>query len=154
LVCSEPRTWTAAREGCLAWGGGLAIVGDAAENDFLTANLAGASRWIGANDRGVSGVFGCGRGGDEGAWYWASANMPAEREAPLCSSLNGGGGGVCSAIGGAYQNWRSGQPDNASCQCSFAGCSDGEDCATLLVEDGRWNDRVCDQLLGYICESP
>jgi hypothetical protein len=44
----------------------------------------------------------------------------------------------------ANGNWATGQPDDAN---------GGEDCATLTLGDGRWNDVDCIRALPYVCEA-
>jgi len=47
-----------------------------------------------------------------------------------------------------YDRWGAGEPDNGSC-----GDSCWEHCAFMSSEmAGAWNDRQCEQPLGYICE--
>jgi len=52
---------------------------------------------------------------------------------------------------GAYENWASGRPNNAST---------GEDCAVMAFEDGsdgdegEWNDVRCIETWPVICEVP
>ncbi len=55
----------------------------------------------------------------EGDWEWSSGELPN------------------------YENWKSGEPNNAGSGC-------GEDCG-ILYKTG-WDDRQCDQDYYYICE--
>jgi len=43
----------------------------------------------------------------------------------------------------SFGNWLAGQPDDAN---------HGEDCATLTLGDGKWNDADCGTPLPYLCE--
>jgi hypothetical protein len=43
----------------------------------------------------------------------------------------------------SYGNWLPKQPDDSS---------GGEDCATLTLGDGRWNDVDCIRPLPFLCE--
>jgi hypothetical protein len=83
------------------------------ENNFLVSLLSGtggASAWIGASDQGV-----------EGDWRWSSG------DASFWSGLAANSGG--SAVGGLYNNWNVGEPNDAG----------GEDFAEMQASGG-WND--------------
>ena len=47
---ADTRSWTSARADCVAKGGDLASIADAAEND-LVRSVAATASWIGGNDR-------------------------------------------------------------------------------------------------------
>jgi hypothetical protein len=168
LVCSNGKSWTEARDQCRAWGMGLAIIDSAVENTYLTGKSNGTQHWIGANDRGNNGSSGfgssstdreriCRKEADEGIWFWASPSANNDHFRALCSFANNTATSCTLTSPSTYQNWPSAQPDNASCSCPSGilggGCSEGEDCGALLG-DGTWNDAVCNNSIGFICESP
>ena len=135
---------------------GLAIIDALAENDFLRTRST-LSRWIAANDRGAEAVpagNSCNLGDREGRWHWADPNLATGGDSfrPLC--MNGNAPGTCAVSSGSFQSWASGEPSNSGCSCApFISCSEGEDCGALAA-DGTWNDVVCSNALGYICETP
>lgn len=161
LVCSELLSWSDARARCLGFGTGLLILDNRAENDFLHDKSGDAARWIGANDRGNDGFDfnGCEINNNEGHWYWASStSAQALHDKPLCTMKEVSSGSwscFASTVDSAtvYQRWSAGEPSNAGCSCGFLGCSEGEDCGQLLA-DGTWNDAPCNNVFGYVCESP
>jgi hypothetical protein len=55
-------TWTEANDKCVANGGRLVEIANAAENDFVRSKI-GAAAWIGLDDRTV-----------EGTWSWQSGS--------------------------------------------------------------------------------
>lgn len=120
--CTNALTFAAAAAQCATYteGGGppyaLASSNSAAENAVLTANLGGASRWIGGSDQAA-----------EGTWRW-----PDGTQFPP-------------GIVGPYSNWNGGEPNNASAgfTCGLINCGNsGEDCTEMLV-GGAWNDIPC-----------
>jgi hypothetical protein len=96
----------------------LVRIDDQGENDFLDG-LVGATTWIGANDQGT-----------EGVWVWPDGEQ----------FWSGDAGG--SSVGGLYENWNGGEPNN----------SGGEDCAEFRT-DGLWNDNGCGNTRDLVCES-
>jgi len=87
------------------------------------AKLAGQG-WIGASDTDT-----------EGQWRWVTG--------PEAGTQFWQGTGSGSAVGGEYNNWASGEPNDAS----------GEDYAHFL-SDGNWNDYAFDNFAidGYVVE--
>ncbi len=95
------------------------------ENEFVRARLTNAG-WMGASDS-VS----------EGVWRWVTG---PENGVQFWSGLSNG-----SAVGGNYENWANGEPND----------SGGEDCAQFLSGGtGEWNDLPCSSffLPGYVAE--
>lgn len=105
--------------------GYLTTITSQEENDFAAARLAGAG-WMGASDAAVEGEWRWVTGPENGTLFW----------------LGAGGG---SAQNGNYENWASGEPNNAG----------DEDCAQFLSGGtGLWNDLPCSgfPLPGYVVE--
>jgi hypothetical protein len=117
--CPLLKSWQSARSECQSIGYDLAGVESAAENAFIRSHLL-TSAWTGGNDRAT-----------EGQWRWASSNVQFWQ-----GSANG------SAVGGAYKNWKTFEPNNTLDQ----------DCQRIDVLDGRWADENCNGLLNYVCE--
>jgi RHS repeat-associated protein len=70
----------------------------------------------------------------EGAWKWSNNGD---------QFWNGGVFG--SPVAGRYANWKAGQPDNWF----------NQDCAAMeLFASGKWADRLCSELLEFVCERP
>ncbi len=121
--CPAVYTWQTARTKCQSIGYDLASVSGSGENQFLLANLLG-NAWIGGRDSAV-----------EGTWRWVEQD-----KAFWQGAANG------SAVGGAYTNWVTGQPDNSL----------NQDCAifrgTLGGSPGKWSDESCSNLAAFVCE--
>jgi hypothetical protein len=150
LVCTDPLSWSSALTRCRSYGLVLAVIGSQAENDFLRDRLGGASRWIGANDRGNNGNS-CRSSNEEGDWYWA--NGSSDNGTRFCN-VTTSGTVACTPINGAYQNFNTGEPNNANCSCFGFNCSEGQDCASIDPPNGTWDDDYCTSTQGYICETP
>ena len=45
--------------------------------------------------------------------------------------------------GFTYTNWADGEPNNWNDR--------GEDCVSMYVQNGKWNDDICDQQYNFIC---
>jgi hypothetical protein len=69
---AELETWAAARAACADWGGALARVDSAVEDELLADHMS-ADSWIGANDRGVEGRVVWDDAGVLGFTNWAEA---------------------------------------------------------------------------------
>lgn len=104
--------------------GYLATITSEAENNFVAARLQGDG-WMGASD--VT---------SEGDWKWISG---PEAGTSFWSGLSGG-----AAVGGMYENWATGEPNNAG----------NEDCGQFYITTGMWNDLPCSSvnLAGYVVE--
>lgn len=124
-------TWTAAQTAAAAlerYGatGYLATITSAEENAFAADRLEGAG-WMGASD-----------GGSEGVWRWVTG--------PETGTQFWTGTSTGSAFGGAYENWNTGEPNDAG---------GNEDCGQFLSgASGEWNDLPCTvtTLPGYVVE--
>jgi hypothetical protein len=148
LVCSDTLIWTAARDRCRSFGLVLTIVNSQSENDFLRDRLGGTPHWIGANDRGDEGNN-CRLSGEEGTWYWADGS--SDNGTKFCTET--ASGTIACLQPGFYENWFDGQPNNIYCDCSFRGCTEGQDCGTMDGM-GDWYDDQCSLTQGYVCETP
>ncbi len=128
FVTSPAISWTAAKSAAEALNyfglqGYLVTVTSAEENAFCTSKLSGQG-WIGANDIDT-----------EGTWIWATG---PETGTQFWSGLSNG-----SSVGGRYENWAAGEPNNAS----------NEDYAHFLA-NGEWNDYPLSlgSISGYVVE--
>jgi len=72
------------------WGGHLATINDAAENDFLDVHFGGSAPWIGFSDQATEGTWAW-HAGDGGSWT----------------------GDQTGGSGTSYVNWAGGEPNNA-----------------------------------------
>lgn len=122
LFCAVAATFANATSRCTTEQFRLVRADDQAENSYLrtttTAAIGNVNVWLGGNDGAV-----------EGAWRWPDS----------AQFWQGGSGGT--AIGGLYENWDSGEPNN----------DNDEDCAELRT-NSLWNDRECNDALPFICE--
>lgn len=106
--------------------GYLTTITSQEENDFVAARLTNAG-WMGASDAAVEGEWRWVAGPEAGTQFWAGDET----------------GG---AVSGRYENWASGEPNDAS---------SNEDCAQFLSGgSGEWNDLPCagTDLPGYVAE--
>jgi hypothetical protein len=126
--CFSPLIQANARTHCGDLEMTLAVIEDRAEDDWIATTFAelyqgdGTYAFIGANDVAT-----------EGEW----------RRADGVTFWRGGADGA--AVSGNYANWAAGQP-------SDPGTADSEDCLTIGLADGAWNDMSCDTELPYVCE--
>jgi hypothetical protein len=125
---SRTLSWDAARRACQARGTGwdLVSVRSATDSAFLGDTLT-FEAWLGASDA-----------ANEGSWVWVVDNQP----------FWVGSGATGNAVGGAYVNWNSDEPNGLR-----------PDCARLLPRsfgsvnpDAPWADLGCDSLRGAVCE--
>ena len=128
FITASGISWTAAKtaaEGLSYYGlpGYLVTVTSQGENDFIANRLQGQG-WLGASDDAV-----------EGDWRWVSG--------PEAGTLFWQGNGAGSAIGGNYNNWAPGEPNNLG----------GENYATFLTS-AQWNDGqlASGSIQGYVVE--
>jgi hypothetical protein len=125
---SSPLSWDAARSACLARGTGwdLISVRSAADSTFLGDTLT-FEAWLGASDAAT-----------EGTWVWVVDNQP----------FWVGSGATGNAVGGAYANWNSDEPNGFTSDCARAlPRSSGS-----VNPDAPWADFGCESLLGAVCE--
>jgi hypothetical protein len=107
----------------------LASIRDDAVNQFMVA-LGAEEAWIGASDADT-----------EGLWLWVGDGTPWWR----------GNGATGSAIGAAYENWNSDEPNGGN----------NSDCARLVFTTNAapnpppaWADLECFELLRSVCDGP
>ncbi len=130
FVTNDGIDWTVAKAAAAGRGffglqGYLATITSASENTFVVSKLAGEG-WMGASDDAAQGA-------SEGEWFWATGPEAGQR---FFSIMTG-------PVGGAYNNWAGGEPNDA----------DGEDFAHFL-SNGQWNDysNDNDSVAGYVVE--
>lgn len=102
--------------------GHLVNITSQAENDFVNA-LAPGNAWIGGSDSGV-----------EGEWRWISG--------PESGQQFWQGAAAGSPVGGAYENWGGGEPNN----------SGGNEDHVHMRADGLWNDQNAGTSYSYVIE--
>lgn len=128
FITSSGISWTAAKaaaEQLTLYGmqGYLATITSAAENQFVVSKLNGQG-WMGASDATTENVWKWETGPEAGQQFW--------------QGLSTG-----SAVSGRYNNWASGEPNNAG----------NEDYAHFLT-NGQWNDYPLQlgNINGYVVE--
>lgn len=114
-------SWSNAKTACNNVGGQLAVI-DSSGKDSAIASIATTDVWFGAADNGSLIT-----GSSEGTYYWITGT----------AFWDG------AAIGGAYTNWETGEPNDFGFN---------EDCALKYTADGKWNDYVCGNGRHYVCE--
>ena len=102
--------------------GHLVNIGSQPENDLVNA-LAPGNAWLGGSDQGV-----------EGEWRWASG--------PEAGQQFWQGAAAGSTVGGAYENWGGGEPNN----------SGGNEDHVHMRADGFWNDQNAGTNYNYVVE--
>jgi hypothetical protein len=127
-VASSAITWTDANSSAnssthFGFTGYLATLTSAGEQNFVSGKLQGKG-WLGGSDQ-VS----------EGVWNWVSG--------PESGTQFWQGNGSGSAVGGEYNNWNAGEPNDLN----------GEDYLHYL-ENGKWNDFANSvvSITGYLVE--
>lgn len=129
FISAPGITWTDAKTAAEAktlygLNGYLTTVTSSAENDFIAPKLGGQG-WMGANDANA-----------EGAWFW----MTGPESGTQFWSGTGGG----STVGGEYNNWAAGEPND----------SGGNEDHAHFLSNGEWNDYRIDNssITGYVVE--
>ncbi len=117
------------------YNGYLTTITTSGENSFVAEKCAGDG-WIGASDNATyNGGYG------ENYWFWVTGPEAGDY---FWYGLSGG-----SVQNGMYNNWHSGEPNNADTRDS-----DGEDYAHMYTNDGSWNDYsgFNSSIAGYLVE--
>ena len=68
--------WLQAQQNCVAWGGNLVTINDAAEQTFVHGLAGATSFWIGMNDRAAE----AGTNQTSANWVWASGETPTYKQ--------------------------------------------------------------------------
>ena len=138
-VASPNISWTDARNTAATMSfngmtGYLVTITSATENAFVQSKVA-ANSWIGASDAAVEGTWKWVTGPEADTQFWADEPNPPAGTAETT---------VGSAVGGLYNNWQSGEPNN------YLG---DEDYAHIYSASGYWNDfPLSSGIGGYIVE--
>jgi hypothetical protein len=103
----------------------LAVIEDQAENAWITKTFSGL--YPGPSPHGFIGANDVSK---EGEWRWANGTTFWRAGA---------------AVSGSYTNWAVGQPNEGPMGAM-------EDCLTIGISDGMWDDMSCDSELPYVCE--
>ncbi len=115
-------TYAAAEAACEADDAHLAVVTSSDINTIIRA--WGGNRWYGMDDTGTEGTWIYKYGPNAGTQFWS-------------------GNGSGSAVGGAYTNWHSGEPDGGS----------GENCLMNNYSNwDQWVDYPCGNTTDAVCE--
>lgn len=133
------RTWNAALaaadsgDGDAAGDTYLATATSSLENSIVTSTAAGNQAWLGGSD-----------GTTEGDWRWVTGPEGLENSGAGRQFWSGASGG--SAVGGAYTNWNSGEPNDSG---------GNEDALQLgFGTQGQWNDLPTNSsTLGSVVET-
>jgi hypothetical protein len=128
LLCSEPLAHAASAADCALRNATLAAVGSAEEDDFIAGRvdpIMNGDWWLG------------GSRDDTLVWSWPDGTV----------FWRGGPDGM--AEDGAFVDWNSGEPNNASTTST-----EPERCLALTPLGDDWNDRACELELPHVCERP
>ncbi|AGH99183.1 LamG-like jellyroll fold domain-containing protein [Micavibrio aeruginosavorus] len=128
LHVTSALTWEAANSAATAYlvngvAGHLAHSNSATENAYLDSITGTANFWLGGSDGTVNGEWRWVGGPDDGTQFWQGL-------------ANG------SAIGGAYTNWGSGEPNDYN----------GFEAHLEFYNGGTWNDQLPSTTRGYVIE--
>jgi hypothetical protein len=127
MYCTASRkaNWDDAKAACADQDMRLAWLDSAEENAAVAQKLDA----LGSD---VEVMFGATDQGSEGAWLWAGGEQ----------FWTGDEDG--SPIGGMYNRWAPGTPNNTS----------NEDCILINTTTAYWGDRSCTSIYPYVCEQP
>jgi hypothetical protein len=145
-LISSTSTWTSAKTAAearsyLGYGGYLATITSAAENNFIRQVL-NADAWIGASDNYtyINAATGTttfsNQSNSEGKWYWVTG--------PEAGTQFSTGNNFPTAVSGRYTNWNSGEPNNSGGEHYGEIYSSGSN-------PGAWND-LPNNSLAYVVE--
>lgn len=145
-LISSPATWTAAKtlseaRSYLGYGGYLATITSAAENNFIRQVL-NADAWIGSSDNytyinaATGATTYANQASAEGKWYWVTG--------PEKGTQFSNGNNSPTSVSGRYMNWNSGEPNNAGSEHHGEIYSSGS-------TPGAWND-LANVNLSYVVE--
>ena len=115
------QTYDNALATCRARGTGwsLAEIGSASENGFVSTLIGTIESWLGGNDRTTEGRWAC---QSTDTQFWQA-------------------GATGSAVGAAFTNWTSDEPNDAG----------GADCLRMIA-GGAWRDIPCANTFQAVCE--
>uniref|UniRef100_A0A3B5KXS0 C-type lectin domain-containing protein n=1 Tax=Xiphophorus couchianus TaxID=32473 RepID=A0A3B5KXS0_9TELE len=116
------KSWSAARHDCVEEGGDLVSISSLEENTFVMGTLLKCSCSI-------SGLI---QQAPTGISLWMGGH----------DSITEGGWEWTDGSPFRYIRWNAGNPDDYF----------GEDCLSILINDGYWNDDNCQNKRGYICK--
>lgn len=124
LICSTPIKWTAAALVCQSEGQMLVKIDDADEKvavlSHAIARMGAVPFWIGGSDAAVADTWIW----PDGVEFWQGKENGA-------------------SVGGAYNNWRAGEPND-----------DGTEACAASLSDGLWVDTTCNSNYPFVCERP
>ena len=128
FVSAHDIDWTAAKPAAESksysgLNGYLATVSSSGENDFISSKLSGEG-WMGASDANT-----------ENAWFWVTG---PEAGTQFWQGVTNG-----NVVGGCYNNWASGEPNDHGADEDYA----------HFLSDGYWNDYAhTTSVDGYVVE--
>jgi hypothetical protein len=146
MFCGEAVTRAAALNACAAEQMKLAWLETPEENDALVSRIA-ALDVVPANGE-VLIQIGANDSDDEDEWSWVPSG-PATGGFQFWQGNSEEDANV-GPVGGAYENWADGEPND----------TDGEDCAAFSLrgsdfrDPGEWDDRECNGTSPFVCEDP
>jgi hypothetical protein len=146
MFCTEPVDRGIALARCAAEGMKLAWLETPRENAAVVAAILGLDLPNGAAELLVQ--IGASDSDDEDEWFWIGNG--AAFDGFRFWSGNATDDNDAAAVGGAYENWADGEPND----------TEVEDCGVLSVSGsdfrapGEWDDRGCELETPFVCETP
>jgi hypothetical protein len=146
MFCSEGVDRGLALARCAAEDMKLAWLETPQENAAVLASITGLD--LPAGDGELFAQIGASDDDDEDEWFWIGNG--AAVDGFQFWQGNATDDNDAQAVGGAYENWADGEPNDTN----------GEDCGVLSVTGsefrapGEWDDRNCDLALPFVCEAP